>query len=149
MASRIAEAFAKAAREERPAFVAYVVAGYPSVDEAVDILLELEKGGVDAIELGIPFTDPLADGPTIQAAHLVSLANGVDIDLALQLVAEARARGLQIPVLFMGYYNPIMQYGEKQVVDRCAEAGIDGYIVVDLPPEEAVSFRGLCAAAGL
>ncbi|KAJ2795454.1 hypothetical protein H4R21_005106, partial [Coemansia helicoidea] len=99
--------------------------------------------------LGIPFTDPLADGPTIQAAHLVSLANGVDIDLALQLVAEARARGLQIPVLFMGYYNPIMQYGEKQVVDRCAEAGIDGYIVVDLPPEEAVSFRGLCAAAGL
>ncbi|KAJ2782448.1 hypothetical protein H4R18_002254 [Coemansia javaensis] len=149
MTSRITSAFAKASEQGRPTFVAYVVAGYPTLDEAVDVLLELERGGVDLIELGIPFTDPLADGPTIQAAHLASLRNGTDVDSCLGLVREARGRGLQIPVLFMGYYNPIMQYGEQRLVERCAEAGIDGYIVVDLPPEEAVSFRGLCAAAGL
>ncbi|PIA13981.1 tryptophan synthase [Coemansia reversa NRRL 1564] len=149
MTSRISEAFSKAAREERPAFVAYVVAGYPTLAEAVDVLLELEKGGVDLIELGIPFTDPLADGPTIQAAHITSLENGTDIDSSMQLVADARIRGLNIPVVFMGYYNPIMQYGEELLVERCAQAGIDGYIVVDLPPEEAVSFRGLCATLEL
>ncbi|KAI9472529.1 hypothetical protein IWW42_004457 [Coemansia sp. RSA 1085] len=149
MASRISAAFAKAAQEERPAFVAYVVAGYPSPDLSVDILLQLEKGGVDLIELGIPFTDPLADGPTIQAAHITALENGMDVDGCMQLVADARKQGLTIPVLFMGYYNPIMQYGEKELVEKCASSGIDGYIVVDLPPEEAVSFRELCAEAGL
>ncbi|KAJ2157024.1 hypothetical protein GGF46_004786 [Coemansia sp. RSA 552] len=149
MASRITAAFAKAAQEERPAFVSYVVAGYPTRNATVDVLLELEKGGVDLVELGIPFTDPLADGPTIQAAHIAALENGIDIDTCLQLVSEARAQGLQIPVIFMGYYNPIMQYGEQQLVERCAQAGIDGYIVVDLPPEEAASFRGLCAEHGL
>ncbi|KAJ2412492.1 hypothetical protein GGI10_003650 [Coemansia sp. RSA 2530] len=148
MAQRISTAFAKAAEEERPTFVAYVTAGYPSPDQTVDILLELEKGGVDVVELGIPFTDPLADGPTIQEAHLEALAHHTDIDMCTNMVSEARARGLQIPVLFMGYYNPIMQYGERHVVERCAQAGIDGYIVVDLPPEEAVSFRALCAEFG-
>ncbi|KAJ2797078.1 hypothetical protein H4R20_005321 [Coemansia guatemalensis] len=149
MASLISRAFANAAEEGRPAFVAYVVAGYPSPEVAVDVLLALEQGGVDVIELGIPFTDPLADGPTIQAAHTVALANNIDIDSCIQIVAEARSRGLQIPVLFMGYYNPIMQYGEEALVHRCAEEGIDGYIVVDLPPQEAMSFRSLCKESGL
>ncbi|KAJ1725849.1 hypothetical protein LPJ53_000110, partial [Coemansia erecta] len=149
MAARISKAFATAAEEERPTFVAYITAGFPSPDQTVDILLELERGGVDVVELGIPFTDPLADGPTIQEAHLVALQQGTDIELCLDMVAQARARGLKIPVLFMGYYNPIMQFGEQTLVTRCAEAGVDGYIVVDLPPEEAQSFRGLCAAAGL
>ncbi|KAJ2745323.1 hypothetical protein GGI20_002255 [Coemansia sp. BCRC 34301] len=148
MAQRISKAFAKATQEERPTFVAYITAGYPSPDQTVDILLELEKGGVDVVELGIPFTDPLADGPTIQEAHLAALAHHTDIDVCTSMVSEARARGLQIPVLFMGYYNPIMQYGERNLVERCAQAGIDGYIVVDLPPEEAVSFRALCAEFG-
>ncbi|KAJ2079617.1 hypothetical protein H4R24_003658 [Coemansia sp. RSA 988] len=133
----------------RPTFVAYVVAGYPSPEVTVDVLLGLEKGGVDVIELGIPFTDPLADGPTIQAAHTVALANNIDIDSCIQIVSEARSRGLQIPVLFMGYYNPIMQYGEEKLVHRCSEEGIDGYIVVDLPPQEATSFRSLCKEARL
>ncbi|KAJ2814397.1 hypothetical protein FBU31_007302, partial [Coemansia sp. 'formosensis'] len=97
MAQRISKAFAKAAQEERPTFVAYITAGYPSPDQTVDILLELEKGGVDAVELGIPFTDPLADGPTIQEAHLEALAHHTDIDMCAKLVSEARARGLQIP----------------------------------------------------
>ncbi|KAJ1955188.1 hypothetical protein EC988_002021 [Linderina pennispora] len=149
MAQRISNAFKTAAQEERPTFVAYVTAGFPSPAETVDILLELEKGGVDCIELGIPFTDPLADGPTIQEAHIVALEHNTDIDVCLDLVATARSRGLSIPVMFMGYYNPIMQYGEKALVDKCADAGVDGYIVVDLPPEEAQSFRALCSAAGL
>ncbi|PIA15939.1 tryptophan synthase [Coemansia reversa NRRL 1564] len=149
MASLISRAFANATQEERPAFVAYIVAGYPSPKVAVDVLLALEKGGVDVIELGIPFSDPLADGPTIQAAHTVALANNIDIDSCIRIVSEARKRGLKIPVLFMGYYNPIMQYGEEELVYRCAEEGIDGYIVVDLPPHEAMSFRALCKEAGL
>ncbi|KAJ1727487.1 hypothetical protein LPJ72_005922, partial [Coemansia sp. Benny D160-2] len=148
MAERISKAFARAAEEGRPAFVAYTVAGYPSVDQTADILLALESGGVDVIELGIPFTDPLADGPTIQEAHIAALANGADIDTCLKIVSSARERGLQAPVLFMGYYNPIMQYGESDLVKNCAKAGIDGYIVVDLPPEEAHSFRALCASSG-
>ncbi|KAJ2486672.1 hypothetical protein EV174_000984 [Coemansia sp. RSA 2320] len=148
MAQRISNAFAKAAQEERPTFVAYITAGFPTPDQSVDILLELEKGGVDLVELGIPFTDPLADGPTIQEAHLAALSHGTDIDVCMAMVSEARARGLQIPVLFMGYYNPIMQYGERELVESCAQAGVDGYIVVDLPPEEAVSFRALCAEFG-
>ncbi|KAJ1841653.1 hypothetical protein LPJ73_006044, partial [Coemansia sp. RSA 2703] len=149
MAARISKAFATAAQEERPTFVAYITAGFPTPDQTVDILLELERGGVDVVELGIPFTDPLADGPTIQEAHLVALQQGTDIELCLAMVAQARERGLKIPVLFMGYYNPIMQFGEQTLVTRCASAGVDGYIVVDLPPEEAQSFRSLCAAAGL
>ncbi|KAJ1827617.1 hypothetical protein LPJ56_001578 [Coemansia sp. RSA 2599] len=149
MTERITKAFATAAKQERPTFVAYITAGFPSPDQTVDILLELEKGGVDAIELGIPFTDPLADGPTIQEAHLVALQQGTDIEMCMELVSQARARGLSIPVLFMGYYNPIMQFGEKELVTRCASAGVDGYIVVDLPPEEARSFRSLCADSGL
>ncbi|KAJ1952221.1 hypothetical protein GGI12_006301, partial [Dipsacomyces acuminosporus] len=149
MTERISNAFKVASQQERPAFVAYVTAGFPSPDQTVDIMLGLEKGGVDAIELGIPFTDPLADGPTIQEAHLVALEKNTDIDTCLDLVREARTRGLTIPVLFMGYYNPIMQYGEKDLVKKCADAGIDGYLVVDLPPEEAQSFRALCASSGL
>ncbi|KAJ1885942.1 hypothetical protein LPJ66_009876, partial [Kickxella alabastrina] len=149
MAERISRAFATAAQEGRPTFVAYFTAGFPTPDQTVDILLELEKGGVDVIEMGVPFTDPLADGPTVQAAHMAALEHGTDIDMCLDMVSQARARGLAVPVLFMGYYNPIMQYGEQRIVEKCAQAGVDGYIVVDLPPEEAQSFRALCAGAGL
>ncbi|KAJ2525178.1 hypothetical protein GGI11_000265, partial [Coemansia sp. RSA 2049] len=102
MIEQISKAFAKAAEEGRPTFVAYIVAGYPSVDQTADILLALESGGVDVIELGIPFTDPLADGPTIQEAHIAALANGADIDTCMVIVSSARERGLQAPVLFMG-----------------------------------------------
>ncbi|KAI9503366.1 tryptophan synthase beta subunit-like PLP-dependent enzyme [Coemansia spiralis] len=149
MAERITSAFARAADEERPAFVAYTVAGFPSPDLTVDVLLELERGGVDLIELGIPFTDPLADGSTIQEAHIVALENKTDINTCLAIVSKAREFGLQVPVLFMGYYNPIMQYGEADLVQKCARTGVDGYLVVDLPPEEAHSFRSLCASSGL
>ncbi|KAJ1922319.1 hypothetical protein H4219_000181 [Mycoemilia scoparia] len=149
MALQLTAAFKKAEEENRPAFVAFVTAGFPNVEETPDILLGLQKGGVDVIELGIPFTDPLADGPTIQEAHIVALKNKVDIDTCLELAKKARDRGLTVPLVFMGYYNPIMQYGEEKLAQRCAEVGINGFIPVDLPPEEAKSFCEVVNKAGL
>ncbi|PLN81054.1 tryptophan synthase [Aspergillus taichungensis] len=141
--------FARAKEEKRAALVAYITAGYPSVEEAVDILLGLENGGADVIEMGVPFTDPIADGPTIQVANTKALANGVTVTTVLQMVRDARARGLKAPVLLMGYYNPLMRYGEERMLQDCKEAGVNGFIMVDLPPEEAVRFRNLCTSHGL
>lgn len=103
----------------------------------------------DLIELGLPFTDPIADGPTIQKANTVALLNGVSITTTLQVVRDARTKGLTVPVLFMGYYNPVLAYGEKQFVQDCKAAGVNGFIICDLPPEEAVKFRENCTREGL
>ncbi|GKZ86900.1 tryptophan synthetase [Aspergillus niger] len=145
----IKNAFARAKQEKRAALVAYFTAGYPTVEETVDVLMGLENGGADIIEMGVPFTDPIADGPTIQKANTQALANGVTIPMVLDQVRAARSRGLRAPVLLMGYYNPLMQYGEELMLQHCKEAGVNGFIMVDLPPEEAVRFRDLCASAGL
>ncbi|EKD19430.1 uncharacterized protein L3040_006786 [Drepanopeziza brunnea f. sp. 'multigermtubi'] len=141
--------FAQCKKEGRAAFVTYVTAGYPTANETVDIMLALEAGGSDVIELGIPFTDPIADGVTIQKANTQALKNGVSVTSVLQMVRDARQRGLQVPVLFMGYYNPMLSYGEERLLKDCREAGVNGFIVVDLPPEEAVSFREFCTKGGL
>jgi len=103
---------------------------------------------LDVIELGVPFTDPIADGPTIQTSNTVALKNGVTMQSTLQMVRDARQRGLKAPILLMGYYNPFRAYGESRLLDDCKEAGVNGFIVVDLPPEEAVSFRGFCSRGG-
>lgn len=103
----------------------------------------------DVIELGLPFTDPIADGPTIQKSNNVALKNGVTVTSTLQTVREARKRGLRVPVLFMGYYNPLLRYGEEKMLRDAKEAGVNGFIMVDLPPEEAVRFRNHCTKAGL
>jgi len=102
----------------------------------------------DLIELGLPFTDPIADGPTIQKANTQALKNGVTVTSTLDIVREARKRGLNAPVLFMGYYNPILSYGEERMIKDAKEAGVNGFIVVDLPPEEAVRFRNFCTKGG-
>ena len=102
----------------------------------------------DLIELGLPFTDPIADGPTIQKANTQALKNGVTVTSTLEIVREARRRGLHAPVLFMGYYNPILSYGEERMIKDAKEAGVNGFIVVDLPPEEAVRFRNFCTKGG-
>ncbi|KAE8352523.1 tryptophan synthase beta subunit-like PLP-dependent enzyme [Aspergillus coremiiformis] len=145
----IKKTFAKAKQEKRAALIAYTTAGYPTIEETVDILLGLENGGADIIELGVPFTDPTADGPTIQTANTKALANGVTVTTVLELVREARRRGLKVPILLMGYYNPMMQYGDERVLKDCKEAGVNGFIMVDLPPEEAIRFRELCTSSGL
>lgn len=103
---------------------------------------------IDIIELGIPFTDPVADGPSIQKANTKALENGVTITTVFSLVREARARGLKVPLLFMGYYNPMMRYGDERLLQECKDVGVNGFIMVDLPPEEAVRFRNMCTSAG-
>ncbi|KAI9804652.1 MAG: tryptophan synthetase [Piccolia ochrophora] len=145
----IKKTFAQCKREHRSALVTYVTAGYPTPDETVDILLGMEAGGADLIELGLPFTDPIADGPTIQKANTIALKNGVTVTSSLDIVREARRKGLKAPVLLMGYYNPLLIYGEERIIDDGKEAGINGFIVVDLPPEEAVRFRNHCTRGGL
>ncbi|KAL9100581.1 MAG: hypothetical protein Q9163_004070 [Psora crenata] len=146
---QIKEAFDQCAREKRRALVTYVTAGFPTADETVDILLGMEAGGADLIELGLPFTDPIADGPTIQRANTQALKNGITVSSTLSTVREARKRGLKVPVLFMGYYNPLLSYGEEKIMKDSKEAGVNGFIVVDLPPEEAVRFRNFCTKGGL
>lgn len=103
---------------------------------------------VDLIELGSPFTDPIADGPTIQKANTQALKNGVTVTSTLDMVRKARKRGLKVPVLLMGYYNPLLSYGEERILKDSREAGVNGFIVVDLPPEEAVKFRNFCTKGG-
>ncbi|KAF8847048.1 tryptophan synthase-like protein [Acephala macrosclerotiorum] len=141
--------FAQCKKENRPALVTYFTAGYPTPEETVDVMLGMEAGGADVIELGLPFTDPIADGPTIQKANTQALKNGVTVTSVLQMVRDARKKGLKVPVLFMGYYNPILSYGEERLLNDCREAGVNGFIIVDLPPEEAVSFRKFCTKGGL
>jgi tryptophan synthase len=99
--------------------------------------------------MGLPFTDPIADGPTIQKANTIALSNGMNVSLALKAVKEARSKGLRVPVLFMGYYNPLLQYGEERMLRDSKDCGVNGFIMVDLPPEEAVRFRNHCKTYGL
>ncbi|KAK0740044.1 tryptophan synthase beta subunit-like PLP-dependent enzyme [Schizothecium vesticola] len=143
------QTFQRCKAQNRSALVTYVTAGFPKPEDTPEVLLAMERGGADIIELGVPFTDPIADGPTIQTSNTVALLNGVTIKSTLQMVRDARARGLKAPILLMGYYNPLLSYGEERLLTDCKEAGVNGFIVVDLPPEEAVSFRRLCSSGGL
>ncbi|OJJ01614.1 hypothetical protein ASPVEDRAFT_129517 [Aspergillus versicolor CBS 583.65] len=145
----IKNTFARVKQEKRAALVAYITAGYPTIEESVDIILGLENGGADIIELGVPFTDPIADGPTIQTANTKALENGVTVTTVLEMVRSARNRGLRAPIMLMGYYNPMLRYGEERMLRDCKDAGVNGFIMVDLPPEEAVRFRDLCTSTGL
>ncbi len=149
MSERLRERFRQGKAEGRPLFVAYVTAGYPSPADTVPVLLALEAGGADVIEVGVPFTDPLADGATIQAANQVALAQGVSFARCLEFVGEAREQGLKAPVLLMGYYNPILSYGEAAAARDAARLGVDGFIVVDLPPDEASVFISELRSNGL
>lgn len=144
-ANRLRDAIEAAKAEGRPAFIAYLTAGYPTRGDTVPLLRALQEGGADIVELGVPFTDPLADGTTIQRANEVALAQGVTIEDCFRFVEDARAAGFGRPVILMGYYNPILAYGERRAAARAREADVDGFIVVDLPPEEAGGFLQACA----
>ena len=144
----IKKTFAKCKAEKRPALVTYIMAGYPTQKATVDILLGLQRGHADIIELGLPYSDPIADGKDITKAGMTALSNGVTIESTLHMVKDARSRGLQTPVLLMGYYNPILSYGEERLLNDAKKAGVDGFIIVDLPPEEAVRLRNYCTQVG-
>ena len=108
----------------------------------------IAKHFADLIELGLPFTDPIADGPTIQKSNTQALKNGITVESTLETVRKARRKGLRAPLLFMGYYNPLLSYGEERILKDAKEAGVNGFIVVDLPPEEAIRFRNFCNKGG-
>ncbi|KAF8350514.1 bifunctional tryptophan synthase TRP1 [Amanita rubescens] len=145
----IRQAFQAKQAEGATALVTFVTAGYPRKDDTVPVLLALQRGGADIIELGIPFSDPIADGPVIQEANTVALSNNINYETILSQLREARSKGLVIPVILMGYYNPLLAYGEEKAIQDARNSGANGFIVVDLPPEEAIAFREKCAKADL
>lgn len=134
--SRIDAKFAELNAAGKKAFVAYVMAGDPDYDTGLEVACGLGAAGVDIIELGLPFTDPMADGPTIQLAGQRALEGGQNLEKTLQYAREIRKDDDTTPIVLMGYYNPIYSRGVDRFLDEAKEAGIDGLIVVDLPPEE-------------
>lgn len=142
---RISSAFDR----RRPVFIPYVVPGYPTRDDSLVIVRELIQAGADILELGVPFSDPLADGPVIQAATQQALANGITLSDCIEMVRQLRREGIGTPVLLMGYLNPMLAYDLARLADDAAQAGVDGFIVPDLPPEEAGEFERLCHERGL
>ena len=138
--NRIEEKFRETGDNGRTALVCYLTAGDPSIDLTKEIVLELERSGADIIELGIPFSDPMADGPTIQLASERALTKGTTIYDVIKVAKEIRQLS-QIPLILFGYYNPFFTYGLEKFAKEAKEAGIDGILVVDLPPEESGEFK--------
>lgn len=113
----------------------YFTAGFPSLNDTAGIIRELEKNGTDLIEIGIPFSDPAADGPTIQKSNQQALKNGMSLKILFEQLSDIR-KSVKIPLILMGYFNPVMQFGVEKFCEKCKETGIDGVILPDLPPEE-------------
>lgn len=135
MTARMDKRFADLAKEGRPAFVTYFMAGDPDYGTSLEIMKTLSKSGADVIELGMPFSDPMADGPSIQMAARRSLKGGQTLQKTIDIAREFRKFDPDTPIVLMGYYNPIYIYGVERFLDAALEAGIDGLIIVDLPPE--------------
>ena len=147
--NRIAEMFERTRAERRPAVIVFAPAGWPEPDATADIIEAAVAGGADAFELGLPFSDPLADGVVNQEAYQQALAQGVTTETVLAAAREVRARGVRAPLLVMGYFNPVLAYGVSRFVRDAAAAGIDGLIIVDLPPGEAAELEGPARDAGI
>jgi tryptophan synthase alpha chain len=146
---RIERVFEELRRQGRTALMPYLTMGYPARDSALDLVPAVAEAGADLIELGVPFSDPLADGATIQASSQRALGNGMTLALCLDQAAALRARDVCLPFVLMGYYNPILQLGIERFARRASAAGIDGAIVPDLPPEEAGALRAALCRHGI
>lgn len=147
--NRIDARFADLKAKNQTAFVSFITAGDPDAATALKIMQGLPQAGADIIELGMPFTDPMADGPAIQAADLRALANGTTLAKTLEMVAAFRKTDITTPVVLMGYYNPVYSFGVEKFIAACTQSGADGVILVDLPPEEDEEFRIPAQKAGL
>jgi tryptophan synthase alpha chain len=134
--NRIEKAF-----KNKPIFMPYFPLGYPDLDTSIDVIEAMAKNGADLMEVGLSFSDPLADGPVIQHATQIALEKGITVKKSLEAVKELRSRGVDIPLILMGYYNPMLAYGLEEFVRDAIEAGVDGFIIPDLPPEEAAEFE--------
>ena len=147
--SRIAATFAALKAQGRKALIPYVTAGDPYADATVDIMLAMAKAGADVIELGVPFSDPMADGPVIQKASERALAKGIGLTQVLSFVRAFRTSNNNTPVVLMGYANPVERYGIARFIDDAASAGVDGVLIVDYPPEECEPFALTLREKGL
>ena len=127
----------------KPIFMPYFPLGYPDLNTSIDVIEALAKNGADLVEVGLSFSDPLADGPVIQQATQVALEKGITIKKALDAVKELRNRGVDIPLILMGYYNPMLSYGLEKFIRDAKDAGADGFIVPDLPMEESDEFENV------
>lgn len=147
--SRIQATFLRLSAQGRKALIPFITAGDPDAALTVPLMHTLVEAGADVIELGVPFSDPMADGPTIQRASERALARGMSLKKVLELVAAFRATDTQTPVVLMGYANPIEAMGVEKFAAAAAEAGVDGVLVVDYPPDEAVAFGAAMKARGM
>ncbi len=145
--STIPTTFQRLKAEERKALIAYLPVGYPSLPITLAAVPRLFEAGCDIVELGIPFSDPLADGTTIQAASFAALQAGVTPQICIETAAQLRSVATR-PLVFMTYFNPVMHYGMAHFSARCAHAGLNGLIVPDLPPEEGIELRTQLSAHG-
>lgn len=146
---RIKETFARCAAGNRAALMPFITGGYPSLEMSSKLLDAVVEGGADIVEIGVPFSDPLADGATIQATSQKALDNGVTLGDCIALVRDFRKRGGTIPILLMGYANPFYQYGIERLARDAAEAGIDGFLIPDLPADESDEFQIPFQAQGI
>jgi tryptophan synthase alpha chain len=136
--NRIENAF-----KNKPIFMPYFPLGYPDLDSSIDVIEAMAKNGADLMEVGLSFSDPLADGPVIQHATQIALEKGITVRKSLEAVKELRQRGVDIPLILMGYYNPMLAYGLEGFIHNAIDAGVDGFIIPDLPPEEATEFEAI------
>ena len=147
--SRIEQTLKTLKEQVRKGLVPFVTAGYPTIGQTVPVLHALVEGGADIIEFGMPFSDPMADGPIIQHSSEVALKNGMTLKKVLAQVAEFRKGNTTTPIVLMGYANPIENMGQQAFVDAASEAGADGVLVVDYPPEESEEFASMLKAKGM
>jgi len=145
----VAAMFEQAKKQNRAAFMPYFPIGYPDYETSIEAIAAMAEVGADAFEIGVPFSDPLADGPVIQAATQIALEKGITVRKCLDAVRTLRERGVSQPMMLMGYVNPILAYGIEAFVHDVREAGADGLLVPDLPPDEAGLLIDACAKTGL
>lgn len=149
MTSRITQTFIRLQKQNRKGLVTFVMGGDPDEKTSREILLSLPEAGADIVELGIPFSDPMADGPVIQAAGLRALRTKINLKIILSLAKDFRAQHKETPLVLMGYYNPVYRYGAEKFCKDAAAAGVDGLIIVDLPPEEEAELQPHAKTYGL
>ncbi len=136
-------------KEGKSAFIPFIMAGHPTIEDSIEAVIALVEAGANAIEIGVPFSDPVADGPVNQRAAEIALSNGVTLDIVLNIVHQVRMRGYDIPIILFSYLNPILSFGYEEFSIKAKEVGIDGVLIVDLPPEEGQEFYSILKKVGI